>query len=47
MRRKDRRKNTNWKYVFLSVILYWIKIDLRGTGWGAMEWIHVAPDKDQ
>jgi hypothetical protein len=48
MERKDQRKNTIWKYAFLSVIMvYCIKIDLRGIGWGDMEWIHVAEDKDQ
>jgi hypothetical protein len=24
-----------------------IKIDLRERGWGCMEWIHLAQDKDQ
>jgi hypothetical protein len=24
-----------------------IKIDLRGIGWGGMEWIHVDQDRDQ
>jgi hypothetical protein len=28
-------------------LLYLIKMDLRGTGWGSMEWIHLAQDKDQ
>jgi hypothetical protein len=24
-----------------------IKIDLRGIGWGRMDWIHLAQDRDQ
>jgi hypothetical protein len=24
-----------------------IKIDLKGTGWGGMDWIHLAQDRDQ
>jgi hypothetical protein len=24
-----------------------IKIDLRETGWGVMDWIHLARDRDQ
>jgi hypothetical protein len=24
-----------------------IKIDLRETGWGGMDWIHLAQDRDQ
>jgi hypothetical protein len=24
-----------------------IKIDLRGTGWDGMDWIHLAQDRDQ
>jgi hypothetical protein len=42
---KARRKKTTWK-----TKCRWegrIKMDLREIGWGGVEWIHLAQDRDR